>query len=73
KNKIIIGNWYMAEHAGCNIQIHNLTGKLVLQQQMINKSRQTEIDISYLKPGVYMVSLWHKSSLIGREKLMVID
>lgn len=73
KNKIIVGNWYMAEHAGCTIRIHNLTGRLVLQQPLLNKSRQTEVNISQIKPGVYMVSLWHKSSLIGREKLMVID
>ncbi len=64
-DKLFVENRNMAGE----LEIISLTGKVVLSRS-INESK-TEIDISTLSPGVYMLKLLNGTKVISTEKLII--
>lgn len=70
KNKVNIG-FENNVYKELNLQIFNINGKEVLTRQLHTYPQSTEIDISKLSKGVYLVAVKNKERIVGREKLVV--
>ena len=55
------------------VQIHDLFGRLLLQEAWDNAGSEKEIQLPLGAKGVYFVSVWKEGKLIGREKLIVLE
>jgi len=54
-----------------SLQIFNINGKEMFSSQLHSYPQSTEIDISKLVKGVYLVAVRNKGNIVGREKLVV--
>jgi hypothetical protein len=70
KNKVKVG-FENNNYKELNLQIFNINGEEVFNRQLHSYPQDTEIDISNLAKGVYLVSLRNEGILVGRSKLVV--
>lgn len=54
-----------------HLQIFNINGEEVFNRKLHSYPQDTEIDISNLAKGVYLVAVRSKDSIVGREKLII--
>ena len=63
---------YDTKAINLQIDIRDITGKLVFQQTLTQYQTITQLDISSLQAGTYIVSISHNTKLVYNEKLSVI-
>ena len=66
-------NISIQENVAYDIQIHDLFGRLLLQEAWDNAGSEKEIQLPLGAKGVYFVSVWKEGKLIGGEKLVVLE
>jgi hypothetical protein len=70
KNKVKVG-FENNNYKELNLQIFNINGEEVFNRQLHSYPQDTEIDISNLAKGVYLVSVRNEGIIVGRAKLVV--
>jgi hypothetical protein len=70
KNKVKVG-FENNNYKELNLQIFNINGEEVFNRQLHSYPQDTEIDISNLAKGVYLVSVRNEGIIVGRSKLVV--
>jgi hypothetical protein len=70
KNKVKVG-FENNNYKELNLQIFNINGEEVFNRQLHSYPQDTEIDISNLAKGVYLVSVRNEGFIVGRSKLVV--
>jgi hypothetical protein len=55
------------------LQIHDLLGRLLLEEAWDNAGSEKEIQLPSGAKGIYFVSVWKEGKLLGREKVLVLE
>lgn len=53
-----------------NVRVYDLTGKMLLTQQLTGAGTETRIDVRHLTPGVYMYQIEGEHQIVERGKLV---
>lgn len=56
---------------GNNLIIYDITGKIVLQKQLVGEMGNVNIDVAGLPPGQYICQLMNKTSVLDMQKLSI--